>query len=146
MWDRGLLKKGPGLCHGISGGAYAFLRLRKTTGRAMWLHRAWEFARFMNRCDALRLCCWTWPAGWHPSNQHAVCLQCGVPQRSPGAGSPPEPVRGVGGCGLPVGGLAAPGPSHLPRVRALLTRLSPELGVCASAVSAAATPSSNNAL
>ena len=26
-WQRGLLKKGPGLCHGVSGNGYAFLHL-----------------------------------------------------------------------------------------------------------------------
>jgi hypothetical protein len=31
VWTHGLLKKGPGLCHGVSGNAYALLRLYKTT-------------------------------------------------------------------------------------------------------------------
>jgi hypothetical protein len=31
VWQRGLLRKGPGLCHGVSGNAYALLRLYKTT-------------------------------------------------------------------------------------------------------------------
>lgn len=31
VWQRGLLKKGPGLCHGVSGNAYALARLYKTT-------------------------------------------------------------------------------------------------------------------
>lgn len=31
VWQRGLLRKGPGLCHGISGNAYALARLYKTT-------------------------------------------------------------------------------------------------------------------
>jgi lantibiotic modifying enzyme len=31
VWQRGLLKKGPGLCHGVAGNAYALLRLWKTT-------------------------------------------------------------------------------------------------------------------
>ena len=32
VWQRGLLKKGPGLCHGVSGNAYALARLYMTTG------------------------------------------------------------------------------------------------------------------
>lgn len=31
VWQQGLLKKGPGLCHGVAGNAYALLRLWKTT-------------------------------------------------------------------------------------------------------------------
>ncbi|KAL4449388.1 hypothetical protein ABPG77_007032 [Micractinium sp. CCAP 211/92] len=47
VWERGLLTKGPGLCHGVSGSAYALLRLHKATGEARWLHRALQFAAFM---------------------------------------------------------------------------------------------------
>lgn len=31
VWQRGLLKKGPGLCHGVAGNAYALLRVWKAT-------------------------------------------------------------------------------------------------------------------
>jgi hypothetical protein len=31
VWERGLLKKGVGLCHGISGNAYLFLYLFRVT-------------------------------------------------------------------------------------------------------------------
>ena len=27
VWERGLLKKGPGLCHGVAGNGYTFLHL-----------------------------------------------------------------------------------------------------------------------
>ena len=27
IWQRGLIKKGPGLCHGVAGNGYAFLHL-----------------------------------------------------------------------------------------------------------------------
>eukprot|EP00963_Diacronema_lutheri_P014179 scaffold2858_cov659-Pavlova_lutheri.AAC.150 len=47
IWERGLLKKGFGLCHGISGNGYAFLALYRTTGDAKWLTRARHFAAFM---------------------------------------------------------------------------------------------------
>ena len=47
VWERGLLKKGPGLCHGVSGSAYALLKLYKETKDEKWLRRAVQFARFM---------------------------------------------------------------------------------------------------
>lgn len=47
VWTHGLLKKGPGLCHGVSGNAYALLRLYKTTQDTLWLDRARAYAAFM---------------------------------------------------------------------------------------------------
>lgn len=44
-WKYGLLRKGPGLCHGIAGNGYALLALHKTSSHAGWLHRALQFAR-----------------------------------------------------------------------------------------------------
>ena len=44
VWERGLLKKGLGLCHGISGNAYAFLALFRHTGDPGHLRRAEQFA------------------------------------------------------------------------------------------------------
>jgi len=46
VWRRGLLTKGVGLCHGISGNGYALLALYRATGRAQWLHRAQQFLLF----------------------------------------------------------------------------------------------------
>lgn len=40
VWQQGMLKKGPGLCHGVAGNAYALLRLWKTT-QVGFLHSAW---------------------------------------------------------------------------------------------------------
>jgi hypothetical protein len=47
VWERGLLRKGPGACHGVSGNAYALLRVWRATGDARWLRRAAQFAAFM---------------------------------------------------------------------------------------------------
>ncbi|CAJ0572591.1 unnamed protein product, partial [Mesorhabditis spiculigera] len=50
IWTEGLLKKGPGLCHGISGNAYALLSIwiRNThTQDQKWLDRARCFALLM---------------------------------------------------------------------------------------------------
>lgn len=47
VWAEGLLRKGPGLCHGVAGNAYALLALHKALGGANWLHRALEFARYL---------------------------------------------------------------------------------------------------
>jgi lantibiotic modifying enzyme len=40
IWKRGLLRKGYGICHGVSGNAYTFLALYKQTGDQVYLHRA----------------------------------------------------------------------------------------------------------
>lgn len=47
IWERGLLRKGPGICHGIGGSGYAFLLLYRLTTDLRWLHRARQFAEFM---------------------------------------------------------------------------------------------------
>jgi hypothetical protein len=43
-WHAGPLAKGPGLCHGTAGNAYAFLVLHRRTGDELWLGRARAFA------------------------------------------------------------------------------------------------------
>jgi lantibiotic modifying enzyme len=43
-WRAGPLAKGPGLCHGTAGNAYAFLVLQRRTGDELWLDRARAFA------------------------------------------------------------------------------------------------------
>ena len=43
-WRSGPLAKGPGLCHGTAGNAYAFLVLHRRTGDELWLERARAFA------------------------------------------------------------------------------------------------------
>ncbi|KAG5188122.1 hypothetical protein JKP88DRAFT_287740 [Tribonema minus] len=51
VWRRGLLKKGPGLCHGVAGNAYALLALFRVTRDAKYLRRAHRFAEFMGSSD-----------------------------------------------------------------------------------------------
>lgn len=46
IWQRGILKKGFGLCHGISGNAYAFLHLYQLTRDLKHLYRAGKFAQY----------------------------------------------------------------------------------------------------
>jgi hypothetical protein len=43
-WAAGPLVKGAGLCHGTGGNGYAFLKLYRRTGDAVWLERARAFA------------------------------------------------------------------------------------------------------
>jgi hypothetical protein len=43
-WQAGPLSKGPGLCHGTAGNAYAFLALFARSGDEQWLERARAFA------------------------------------------------------------------------------------------------------
>lgn len=46
IWQRGLLRKGYGLCHGTAGNAYAFLALYRCTRDRKHLHRACKFAEW----------------------------------------------------------------------------------------------------
>jgi hypothetical protein len=45
-WERGLLRKGLGLCHGVGGNGYALLAMWRATSEAVYLHRAVQFALF----------------------------------------------------------------------------------------------------
>ncbi|XP_050420885.1 lanC-like protein 3 homolog [Adelges cooleyi] len=47
VWEKGLLKKGPGICHGIAGNGYVFLLLYRLTGDTKHLNRALMFGEFM---------------------------------------------------------------------------------------------------
>jgi len=47
VWRHGLVRKGPGLCHGVSGNGYVFLLLHRLTGELKYLHRAVKFAEFI---------------------------------------------------------------------------------------------------
>lgn len=53
IWERGLIRKGPGLCHGLSGSAYALLVLHRATGDGVWRERAMAIAEF-SRTSAYR--------------------------------------------------------------------------------------------
>ncbi len=44
LWERGILIKGNGVCHGITGNAYALLSLYRYTKDEKWLKRAYRFA------------------------------------------------------------------------------------------------------
>ncbi|XP_068620731.1 lanC-like protein 3 [Battus philenor] len=54
VWEKGLLRKGPGICHGIAGNGYVFLLLYRLTGDENYLKRAKLFASFMNTEDFVR--------------------------------------------------------------------------------------------
>lgn len=47
VWNFGILKKGPGICHGISGNAYSMLYLYRITKDPKWLHRSLQFADYI---------------------------------------------------------------------------------------------------
>ena len=42
IWSDGLLKKGPGLCHGVAGNAYAMLAVWRHTGDEKWWVAEWS--------------------------------------------------------------------------------------------------------
>lgn len=46
-WQRGLLKKGPGICHGIAGNGYVSLIMYRHTQEMRYLLRAVRFAEFL---------------------------------------------------------------------------------------------------
>nr|XP_050858177.1 lanC-like protein 2 isoform X1 [Vespula vulgaris]XP_050858178.1 lanC-like protein 2 isoform X1 [Vespula vulgaris] len=46
IWARGLLKKGYGICHGVSGNAYTFLHLYQQTKDLKYLYRACKYAEW----------------------------------------------------------------------------------------------------
>jgi len=48
IWRKGLLKKGPGICHGVAGSGYVFLLNYRLSGNPKHLHRAQKFAEFMS--------------------------------------------------------------------------------------------------
>jgi hypothetical protein len=43
VWRKGLLLKGNGICHGITGNAYVLHSLFRATKDDKWLHRAYNF-------------------------------------------------------------------------------------------------------
>lgn len=47
VWNKGLLRKGPGICHGVAGNGYVFLLLYRLTNDQKYLNRAIQFAEFM---------------------------------------------------------------------------------------------------
>ncbi|KAL3161939.1 hypothetical protein ABBQ38_009021 [Trebouxia sp. C0009 RCD-2024] len=47
VWQQGLLTKGVGLCHGMSGNAYAFMSLYRVTKDDLYKERAQQFAQVM---------------------------------------------------------------------------------------------------
>jgi len=48
VYRYGVLKKGLGLCHGVSGNAYTLLTLYRMTQEVHWLERAKQFAKLMD--------------------------------------------------------------------------------------------------
>jgi len=44
VWQKGLLRKGPGICHGVAGSGYVFLLMYRLTAETKYLYRA-------ERCD-----------------------------------------------------------------------------------------------
>ena len=58
VWRKGLLRKGPGLCHGVAGSGYVFLLMHRLTGDLSYLHRAIKFAEFLFS-DQFRSARWT---------------------------------------------------------------------------------------
>lgn len=54
VWHKGLLRKGPGICHGVAGSGYVFLLLYRLTGDPRHLHRTAKFAEFLTSSEFQR--------------------------------------------------------------------------------------------
>lgn len=54
VWNKGLLMKGPGICHGIAGNGYVFLLLFRLTQDPKHLYRASKFAEFLTNDTFLK--------------------------------------------------------------------------------------------
>lgn len=54
IWRKGLLKKGPGICHGIAGNGYAFLLMYRLTNDTKYLYRAAKFMSYLQDPTFLR--------------------------------------------------------------------------------------------
>lgn len=51
IWQRGLLLKGAGICHGIANNGYAFLTVHRLTGDPKYLYRANAFMQFLTHSE-----------------------------------------------------------------------------------------------
>lgn len=47
IWQKGLLRKGSGICHGVAGNGYTFLLMYRLTKNEKYLKRAQAFAQFL---------------------------------------------------------------------------------------------------
>ena len=47
VWQKGLIRKGPGICHGVGGNGYVHLLLYRLTNDVKYLYRALKFAEFL---------------------------------------------------------------------------------------------------
>lgn len=48
VWRKGLLYKGPGICHGIAGNGYVFLTMYRMTNNPKYLYYAVKFMEFLS--------------------------------------------------------------------------------------------------
>lgn len=51
VWQKGLLYKGPGICHGVAGNGYVFLIMYRLTNDPVYLYRASKFMEFLTNED-----------------------------------------------------------------------------------------------
>ena len=76
IWERGLLLKGSGICHGVSGNAYAFLKLYQITKHPAYLYRAAKVWIHICMCKCVCLFVLYWyvwsPNEWTPVQ---ICLK-----------------------------------------------------------------------
>eukprot|EP00927_Polykrikos_kofoidii_P071425 TRINITY_DN67688_c0_g1_i1.p1 TRINITY_DN67688_c0_g1~~TRINITY_DN67688_c0_g1_i1.p1 ORF type:complete len:446 (+),score=31.65 TRINITY_DN67688_c0_g1_i1:184-1338(+) len=99
IWERGVILKGNGLCHGISGNAYAFLTLYRHLGDSAQLSRATAFSSLL----------------WHGEIQQAVRRQPDSQRRVIGVpDSPRSLMEGTAGVICLLADLCSPDVSAFP--------------------------------
>lgn len=64
IWQRGLLRKGYGICHGTAGNGYAFLTLYKLTQEKKYLYRACKVRQGLRNWAKLHHSDWFWTSSW----------------------------------------------------------------------------------
>ena len=87
VWTAGPLAKGHGLCHGTAGNGYAFLKLHRRTGEAIWLDRARAYAmhaiaqgeRARQQYGRRRYSLWTGDPGLAVYLWHCLTGSAGMP-------------------------------------------------------------------
>eukprot|EP01005_Ploeotia_sp_CARIB1_P000407 NODE_14_length_3003_cov_397.679764_g13_i0.p1 GENE.NODE_14_length_3003_cov_397.679764_g13_i0~~NODE_14_length_3003_cov_397.679764_g13_i0.p1 ORF type:complete len:907 (+),score=186.15 NODE_14_length_3003_cov_397.679764_g13_i0:227-2947(+) len=100
LWEKGILLKGNGLCHGVSGNAYCFLTLWRLTREHRFLYYALEF----------------WKTAHTNEDYHQAVFRTRDPQRQVG-GVPDAPyslMEGLAGSTCLTADLLLPDFSHFP--------------------------------
>lgn len=74
IWQKGILKKGPGICHGVAGNGYAFLAMFRLTQDIKYLYRAHRFMEVLTTPLASAMCEPDYPYSLYEGIAGTVCF------------------------------------------------------------------------